>query len=246
MRSLRAIFKKQLKDTIHNPAVLMNFFIFPLMAFLMNTFTVMDLEGVPEDVSELILANFPNLAIMMSAMFAGMGLIPAVTGFIAEDIEKKSLRFLNMAGVKPGPYLLGVGSVTFFLSVFTALAFGFISGFRGLDFWIFVASLLSGVAASIVLGATIGILCKNQQAATGLSMPAAMILGFGPMLAQFNDTVARVLHVTYTQQLNVIADYLTHGGAETVLWHSFAIMWANVGVLGVLFVIVYARKGLRG
>jgi len=246
MRGFKAIFKKQLKDTIANPAVLMNFFIFPLMAWMMNSFAAPDMGEIPEEFAEIIAANMPNLAIMMAAMFAGMAIIPSVTGFIAEDIEKKSLRFLNMAGLKPAPYLLGIGSVTFFLSAFTSIAFGFISGFEGQDFWIFVGSLLSGVAASIVLGATIGILCKNQQAATGLSMPAAMVLGFGPMLAMFNDNIARFLHPFYTQQLNVIADYITLGGGDVSLWQSFAIIWVNVAVLSVLFAIVYAKKGLKG
>ncbi|MCL2843744.1 MAG: ABC transporter permease, partial [Oscillospiraceae bacterium] len=149
-------------------------------------------------------------------------------------------------GMKPGPYLLGIGSVTFFLSIFSSVAFGFIAGFGGQNFWLFVASLLSGVAASIFLGATIGILCNSQAAATGLSMPAAMLFGFGPMLAGFNENIARVLHPLYTQQLNVIADYLTHGGGTTPLWQSFAIIWANVAVLGVLFAVVYAKKGLKG
>jgi len=69
-------------------------------------------------------------------------------------------------------------------------------------------------------------------------------LGFGPMMAQFNDTLARFLHVFYTQQLNVVANYLTTGGADTPLWQSFAIMWANAAVLGVLFMMAYKKKGL--
>jgi ABC-2 type transport system permease protein len=252
MRSLKSIFKKQIKDTMKNPMVLMNFIIFPIVAFAMNAFAVTDfsdIEGMPAEVAEMMAANMPNLAIMMSAMFAGMGLIPAVAGFISEDIEMKNLRFLNMAGVKPAPYLLGIGSVTFFFSIFTAVAFGLISDFRGQDFWIFIASLMSGVAASIVLGATIGIFSGNQQTATALSMPAAMVLGFGPMMAQFNEDVANVLHFTYTQQLNVVADYLTTGGGvveNSPLWQSFAVMWANVAVLGVLFAIAYRKKGLKG
>ena len=247
MNNFKAIFKKQLKDIKKNPTVLINFIIFPLVAFAMSRLMNFEFDdNIPEAVIEQMMANMPNMAIMMATVFAGMGLIPAVAGVIAEDIEKKSLRFLNMAGVKPGSYLLGIGCVTFFLSIFTAAAFGFVSDFRGQAFWIFGASILSGVAASIVLGATIGILSKNQQTATALAMPAAMILGFGPMMAQFNETVARLLNVFYTQQLNVVADYLTFGGAETELWQSFSIMWANVAVLAVLFVIVYAKKGLRG
>jgi hypothetical protein len=76
-------------------------------------------------------------------------------------------------------------------------------------------------------------------------LPAAMILGFGPMIAQFNDGVARFLHPFYTQQLNIVADYLTMGTGQTSLWVSFAIMWANVAVFAILFVLVYNLKGLK-
>jgi len=250
MRSVKAVFKKQFKGTVQNPETLIQFIIYPLMAFIMSMF--MDMEGMTEALMnyaphmvDAMLASMPNLVTMMAAMFAGMALIPAVAGIIAEDTEKKSLRFLVMAGVKPPAYLVGVGSVIFFASIFTSVAFGLVGEFRGIDFLIFVGTMMSGVAASIVLGATIGILTKNQQSATALSMPISLILGFGPMMAQFNDRVATVLHVFYSQQINVVVDYLTVG-TETPLWQSFAIIWANVVVLGVLFMVVYAKKGLKG
>ena len=246
MRNFKAIFKKQWKDTMANPVILLNFFLFPMVAFMMARFAMPDFTDVPVDIVEMMYANTPNMANMMAVMFAGMGLIPAVAGFISEDIEKKSLRFLNMAGLKPMAYLLGVGSVTFLFSIVTAIAFGFISDFYGQDLIIFVGGLLSGVMASIVLGAAIGMFCKNQQSATGLSMPAAMVLGFGPMLASFNEGFARYLHPLYTQQLNVITDYLTLGGGDTPLWQAFAIIWGNVAVVAVLFGVVYVKKGLRG
>jgi len=242
MRSVKAIFKKQLKDTIKNMTTLIQFALFPAVAFIIMS--VMDTDVIPEE----MLAAMPNMAIMMASIFAGMGLVPLVAGIIAEDREKKSLRFLIMAGVKPSAYLLGVGGVIFLVSMVTAIAFGFISDFSGQNMWIFVATIMSGVAASILLGATIGIISKNQQAATGLSMPVAMLLGFGPMMAQFNGTIARIMHVFYTQQFNVVADNLTTVGytPDTSLLQSFGIMWANVGVLAVLFIVAYTRKGLKG
>jgi len=241
MSSVKAIFKKQTKDVVKNMAILLQFIIYPGIAFAMMS--VMDTDVIPAE----MLAAMPNMVIMMASIFAGMGLIPTVAGIIAEDREKKSLRFLIMAGVKPSAYLLGVGGVIFLISIFTALGFGFVSDFSGQDFWIFVAAIMSGVTASILLGATFGIISKNQQSATGLAMPATMILGFGPMMAQFNDTIARVLHIFYTQQFSVVADSLMgFGSEETILWHSFAIMWANVAVLAVLFVFVFTKKGLKG
>jgi len=250
MRSTKAVFKKQFKGSVQNPEILIQFMIFPLMAFMMNIFV--DMEGMASDLmiyaphmAEEMLASMPNVVTMMAAVFAGMALIPTVAGIIAEDIEKKSLRFLIMAGVKPPAYLLGVGSVIFMVSVLTALAFAFVGGFGGMDFVIFIGALLSGVTASIMLGAAIGILTGNQQSATALAMPVAMILGFGPMIAQFNDSVARVLRPLYSQQLNVIVDYINLG-TDVSLWQSFGIIWANVLVMAVLFMVVYVRTGIKG
>jgi len=247
MRSVKAIFKKQLKDIIKNPAVLIQFIIYPLITFAMDSImeTDFDFEGVPDDIVEMILAgmpNMPNMVTMQAAIFAGMGLMTAISGIISEDMEKKSLRFLAMAGVKPMSYLIGVSGVMFLVSFFTSAAFSLIGGFSGLDFWIFTAAMMSVVAGSTVLGATFGILMGNQQAASALIFPVAIILGFGPMMAQFNENIARFLYITYTQQLNIVADYLTLGGADTPLWHSFSIMWANVVVLGLLFVLVFKKK----
>jgi ABC-2 type transport system permease protein len=208
----------------------------------------MDFEGIPVDIAASIadrmMANMPNMVTMQATIFAGMGLIMVISGIVAENIEKKNLLFLMMAGVKPLSYLAGISGVILFVSFFTSAAFSLIGEFSGVDFWIFTAAMMSGVMASIVLGATIGIITKNQQSASGLSLPAAIIFGFGPMVAQFNETIARYLHPVYTQQLNVIANTLTSGAAETPLWQSFAIIWANVAVLGVLFAVVYKRKGL--
>ena len=242
MKNAQAVFYKQLRDTLKSPTILIQFIIFPLVAFVMSRLAVPNLDGVPCDIAEMLRANMPNMVTMMATIFAGMGLITVVPGIITEDMEKKSLRFLVMAGVKPWSYLIGIGGVIFLAGLGTSVAFGVIGGFRGLDFMIFTAAMLSGVVASIVLGAMFGILAGTHQAASGLVLPIALILGFGPMVAQFNDNAARLLNIFYTQQLNVIADRLTIGDVGTPLWQSFAIMWANVAVLGVLFAWVFKKK----
>lgn len=268
MRNAKAVFKKQFKGMINSPESLMQFIIFPLIAFIfkilinfedMAEMTYEMLAAIPDMTEELLavmpdmtfmtdqmMANMPDLTIMQAIIFAGMGLIPVVAGIIAEDIEKKSLRFLIMAGVKPSSYLLGIGGVLFFFSLLTSVAFAFIGGFGGWEFWLFSAAMLSGVAASIVLGAAIGILTKNQQSATGLAMPFAVLFGFIPVIAQFNDQVARIFRFTYTQQLNIIAANFTTSANVTPIWQSFAIMWANVAVFGFIFVLIFKAKGLKG
>jgi len=247
MKGIKAVFKKQLKDIMKNPAVLIQFIIYPFITFAMDSIITTDFnfEGVPEDILEIILdnmPNMPNMVTMQAAIFAGMGLMTAISGIISEDIEKKSLRFLAKAGVKPMSYLIGVSGVIFIVSFFTSSAFGLIGGFSGVDFWIFTAAMMSVVAGSTVLGATFGILMGNQQAASALIFPIAIFLGFGPMMAQFNENIAGVLAFIYTQQINTVADYLTLGSGEVPLWHAFGIIWANVFVLGLIFILVFRLK----
>ncbi|MCL2202879.1 MAG: ABC transporter permease [Defluviitaleaceae bacterium] len=228
MRSVKAIFKKQLKDTYKNMVVLIQFFLFPVVAWIMTELVARPDEYMPDTM----------FVTMMASIFAGMGLIPLVASIIAEDRERKSLRFLVMAGVKPGAYLLGVGGVIFAVGILPALAFAFIGRFEGQEFYFFFALIMSAVAGSILLGATIGILSKNQQAASGLALPAAMVLGFGPMIAPFNERIDQVFHFIYTHQFATAAE-------GSLSWQPFAIMWANVGVLLVVFIFAYAAKGLR-
>ena len=231
MRSVKAIFIKQAKDMTKNFSVLAMFVIFPLVAFGMTHFVA---RG-NDDISDTMFTT------MMASIFVGMALIQSACTIIAEDREKKSLRFLVIAGVKPLAYLLGIGGVIFIASLFSSLAFGYIGGFARDEFIAFMAVMMSGAVASIILGATIGIYAKNQQAATGLSMPIAVVLGFSPMVAQFNERVEDVVGVLYTQQINVVVNDFSAGLAAPL-----AVIWANIAVLAVLFVLAYARKGLRG
>ena len=167
---------------------------------------------------------------MMAAVFAGI---------VAEDKEKKSLRFLAMAGLKPASYILGVGGVMFLVSALPVLAFAFIGDLQGEAFRNFVAIMMSGVAASVLLGLSIGILSDNQQAATGLAMPVAMVLGFGPMISDFNETVHEIMLFFYTQQFNEVNNHPDY------LARPFMVMGINILVLVIFFTIVYKQKGLK-
>ncbi|MCL2285056.1 MAG: ABC transporter permease, partial [Firmicutes bacterium] len=171
MRNAKEIFIKQAKDMFKNIGVLVQFIIFPVVALIMTRLVAMPNYDIPNDM----------FVTMMAAIFAGMGLVSSTAGVIAEDIENKSLRLLVMAGVKPQQYLLGVGGFILLAAAVTSVAFGVIGGFASAEMLKFLAIMVTGAAASIILGATIGIFAKNQQAATGIALPIAMILGFTPM-----------------------------------------------------------------
>jgi len=230
MRVIKAIFKKQAKGMLKNPMVLVMFIIFPVVAFVMTNLI---------DVSD-----FPNnnlFVTMMAAIFAGMGLITAAAEAIAEDTERKSLRFLVIAGVKPYQYLIGVGGFLLFAGTVTSVVFALIGDFTLTETMKFLAIMVSGVAASVLLGATIGMYSGNRQTATALGMPAAMLVGFTPMIASFNETVERVADILYTQQINVIVNDFS-----VSVWRPLLVVASNIAVLTVLFILAYRKKGLKG
>ena len=114
-------------------------------------------------------------------------------------------------------------------------------GFGGADFVRFAAVVLLGSTASTLLGATVGVIAKNQQSAAAMAMPLGMILGFTPMLAQFSGTVQRVFGVFYTMQVNTLVNDFSAGFTRPLL-----IILANIAVFAALFALAYRKKGLRG
>ena len=230
MRCVKAIFTKQVLDMFKNPMVMVMFVIFPVVALVMTQLVANTNDDIPNNM----------FVTMMGAIFAGMGLITSAAGYIAEDIETKSLRFLIIAGVKPHQYLLGTGGFLLLAGTITSIFFALIGDFTFNEAIKFLAVMISSTAASIILGIAIGMFSKNQQAATALGMPAAMIVGFVPMIATFSEPVERVASVLYTQQLNVLVNDFS-----TDLWQPIIVITANIAVFAALFLFAYKKKGLK-
>jgi len=252
MKSVKAVFKKQIKDMIRNVGVWIQFLLFPVVAYVMTVLVARSDIFTAQEVMEGAAAfgvSDTMFVTMFSAVFVGMALIPVAAGIIAEDKERKSLRFLVMAGVKPSSYLLGIGGVIFILSLLPSFAFGLIARFQAAELLVFMSAMMSGVIASTLLGLSIGIFSNNQQAATGMAMPVALILGFGPMIGMFNESIKKFFGIFYTQQLDTLINSFTSASLyQTGTSHiqAFGIIWTNIAVLIVVFVIAYNKKGLKG
>ena len=231
MKSIKSVFIKQAKDMLKNPIALLPFLVFPVVAFFMTEFVAKGNDDIDSNM----------FVTMMAGIFAGFGLLQSASAAISEDIEKKSLRFLVLAGVKPHEYLLGVGGFLFIAASVVSAAFGFIGGYSGADFLKFFAVMESGALASISLGIAIGMLSKNQQAAAGLTMPVALIFGFTPMIAQFNEKISSFTWIFYTRQINEVVNNFSAGIIKPLL-----VIVANIAVFTVLFIVAYRKKGLKG
>ena len=145
-----------------------------------------------------------------------------------------------MANVKPWQYLCGVG---FYVWAICMLGAGVMSlGFSGKDRAFFLGLMGIGFFISILAGACVGIFAKNQMAATSLVMPGMMILAFLPMLSMFNEKIAKVATIFYTEQLKNILEKMSFSDMpENAVW----IILINAVVLVCLFSFAYKRKGLE-
>lgn len=228
MRNIIIIIKKQLKDTLKNKTILIQFILFPIMTLIMEY--AITLGGMPE-------LFFTKL---FSIMYIGMAPLTSVAAIISEEKEKNTLRVLMMSNVKPWQYLTGVGLYVWLICMVGAGVMATRLDLEAIAFYMCIMGI--GFAISIIAGACIGIYSKNQMSATSLVIPVMMILAFLPMLAMFNDKIAKVAKIFYTQQLKVCLDNMkvTNITKETVM-----VVIVNILVLIGMYGIAYKRKGLE-
>lgn len=228
MKNILIIIKKQIKDTVKNKTILVEFIMFPLLTLIMEN--AIKLENMPE-------LFFTKL---FSIMYIGMAPLTAAAAIISEEKEKNTLRVLIMANVKPWQYLAGLG-----IYIWTICMAGAILMATGLDdscIPFYLVLMGTGFLLSIAAGACIGIYAKNQMISTSLVMPAILILSFIPMLAMFNEKIARPAKILYTQQLRIFLDKMTFSPIQS---ENVIILVSNAVIIFLLFFLVFKKKGLE-
>ncbi len=221
-----AIFRKQLKDTLKNKEVLIQFLLFPLIAIIMQN--VVKYEGMPE--------NF--FVVLFATMYVGMAPLTSMAAIISEEKERNTLRVLMMSNVKPVEYLIGAGAYIMCICMLGSVVFGLAGKYSGSQFVHFLLIMALGILTSLMMGAAIGIRSKNQMAATSLTVPVMMVFSFLPMLSMFNDTIAKVSRFTYSQQISNLMNQL---GAQTNIGERLAIIGGNLLIVVLLFGFSYGR-----
>lgn len=226
MHNIVAIFRKQIRDTLKNKTILIQFVMYPVLTLIMNN--VIKIEGMHE--------NF--FIILFSAMFVGMAPLSSIASIISEDKEQNSLRILFMSNVKSYEYLLGIGSYVWVACMIGATVICIAGGFTLTVSLYFMVIMAIGIIASILIGATIGIWSKTQMAATSLTLPVMMVLAFFPMLSMFNQTIAKISKFFYTEQLSLMLNSLNqlHLSMESLL-----VVAINMLIFIVLFLTAYKR-----
>lgn len=224
MRHFMTIFRKQLKDTLRNKAVLIQFVMFPALAVIMTK--SIQLEGMP-----------PNFFIKLFAtMYVGMAPLTSVAAIISEEKEKNTLRVLLMARVTPWQYLAGVGSYVFLFCMLGSGVFCMLGSYTWRERGLFLLIMAVGILTSLLLGAAVGAGSSSQMAATSVTVPVMLFFSFLPMLSMFNETISQVAKYTYTEQLRLLLQALETG--ESALT-GMVIIAGNILLFGGAFGVLY-------
>lgn len=211
MRNMTAILRKQIKDTLKNKEILIQFVMFPVLAIIMKN--AVSIPGMPEN-------YFVNL---FASMYIGMAPLVSMAAVIAEEKEKNTLKALMMSGVKPWEYFAGIGIYIWLACMLGALVFGVTGDYKGTAGAAFLGIMAMGILVSMLIGAAIGTASTSQMMATSLTVPVMLVFAFLPMLAAFNETIEQVARAAYSQQINVLIGQVEH----------LRISFENVFVIGI-------------
>ena len=228
MHNIGVIIKKQIKDTLKNKTVLIQFVMFPVPTLIFE-----NAINIP-DMPELFFTK------LFSVMYMGMAPLVAVASIIAEEKEKNTLRVLTMANVKAWEYLAGIGIYVWTICMAGAGVIATTLPLDDIPFYLGV--MAAGFIISIAIGACIGIIASNQMAATSLSLPVMLIFSFMPMLAMFNDKIEKIAGIIYTQQIRELLGNMTFDGIKT---ETMLVVAVNALLALSLFFAAFKRKGLE-
>ena len=248
MTNTRAIFIKQIQSLIKNPTMLAQ-----AIAYLAIVAAITFLIGldqaddtcdtcIPAYVcasclaeEELSVTPDPSMVGLFTLMFVGLATVGSASALVMEDKTTHNLRFMTMAGVKPFQYLLGTIPSIFVLNIVIIVLFSIVGGYFGMEMLRFVSIAATGALVSTLLGVAIGL-----SRAPVLAAPFSIVLGMGPMLSTFNDTLARYLRFTYTQQINLAVSDLYQDMST-----HFMIIGANGAVILLAFIWMHRKGELR-
>lgn len=233
MTNIWTVFLKQIKETFKNKTILIQFILFPAFTFVMEN--TIKLDGV---------ANMPEHFFMklFSVMFVGMAPLTCMSSIISEEKEKNTLRALMMSNVKPIQYLLGSGIYVWLMCMIGTVVFAICGKYSGKELAAFMLIMAVGILLSILTGAVIGVLCKNQMTATSVTVPIMMVLSFLPMLSMFNENIEKVAKYTYSQQVSLIINNI---GSTQIASESVTVIAVNFLIAVLLFVVTFRKKGLE-
>lgn len=231
LNRIKAVVYKQFIDTFKNSTILLQFILIPLLSILLTKMILKNNSNLPN--------NF--FVTMFSPMYISMGPSAVIAGIISEEREKGTLKILLLNNVKSMEYLLGVSFHIIIMSLIGVILLSIELSLSQFDLLKYYIIMTLGIIPSILLGATIGILAKNQITANSLVSTIVIGISILPVLSMLNDKIRMVSKFFYNQQMYDSISNITNLqiGIEDILIYSI-----NILVLLAIFIMSYKRRTL--
>lgn len=114
-------------------------------------------------------------------------------------------------------------------------------GYRGAVLAVFMTIMSVGILVSMLAGAAIGTLSRNQMTATSLMMPVMMIFSFLPMLAMFNENIRKAARIAYSRQISILIGQVEN---VRVSFENIFVICMNMLIALICFRYAYKKCGL--
>ena len=216
-----AVFIKQVKDSINNRLIIMLFFMFPILAIIFKGL-------VKAEELDMLLPSFITMnTVMVPIIF--------MSSVVSEEKEKHSLQMLIMSNVKAWEYLIGIGTCVFIQAFISSCLFLVVYDVPLEKLAVFFINLAIGIACSLLVGAILAILAKNQMSVGPITAPVSMVIGLLPMFAEINDKLKSVATVFYSYYIRK-AFVTLEISADTI---SITTIIINFFSLLLIFVLLY-------
>ena len=222
IRNCLAIFHKQKIDIIRSKKNLLLFLVFPITLIVMCT--------LDDNAAESLL-----LFIIMGDVMPPM---ISIASQVAEEREKGIIRGLIYIGVTSVEYLVGMMLCTAMFSfICTCFMCSILENKLNISILPEIMFIhLAVIICSMVIGAIIGVLAKNQVAVSAMTVPISLCVLFVSILGNSKEKVHYVSQYFYSQ---IAIDLMIKNSVDK---RNMLILLVNISILVIGFVFLYRKR----
>ncbi|WP_337100439.1 ABC transporter permease [Paenibacillus sp. YIM B09110] len=230
MRRFKAIVKKEWKDAVRNPQILLNAGMPILIALLFNQ------KGA--DPSDLSFISVPILvAISITGAFVQANMI-------AEEKEKNTLRSLMLSPATKLEVLAGKSATTTLFAILVIAACLAISGVPHVNYAYLTVLAILLLLIFMALGTVIGLIARTASESSIVGLPLLLLFIFGPIFVPDLDMPAlmNIINLLPSHQFVLaVTELHQEGGLSPILGNlTNLIVWTLISVA--LCFLVYGKR----
>lgn len=230
MRRFRAMVKKEWKDAIRNPQILLNAGMPILLAVLFR-----QKEADPNEPAFLSIPILIAISITGAFVQANM---------IAEEKEKNTLRSLMLSPASKLEILAGKSATTTLFALIVSTACLVISGVPNVNFAYLIILAVLLLLIFMALGTVIGLIARTASESSIVGLPLLLFFIFGPIFVPDLDMPAlmNIINFLPSQQfVMAITELLQDGGLPQIGGNLLnLILWTVLS--GALCLLIYGKK----